>query len=134
MPDPDDTTDIDIGDVKKPKKLVKKLGKIGLLGLGAIAQEFLNVQISEKTDMNKTLLSGGQVLLSGIAGGYVKNTYVKSFLGGIMAGASKDFVSNLIESVKAGDLLQNLFKPKEPIPTPPPENNNLINAGDSCYV
>lgn len=131
---PDDTTDIDIEDIKKPKKLVKKLGKIGLLGLGAIAQEFLNVQISEKTDMNKTLLSGGQVLLSGIAGGYVKNTYAKSFLGGMMAGASKDFVSNLIESAKAGDLLQNLFKPKEPKPTPPPENNNIINAGDSCYV
>ena len=128
---PDDTTDIDLKDIKQPKKLVKKLGKIGLLGLGAIAQEFLSAQISEKTDMNKTLLSGGEVILSGIAGGYVKNTYAKSFLGGIMAGASKDFVSNLITSIRGGDL-QNLFKPKEPVP--PPEGNNANNAGDSCYV
>lgn len=127
----DDTTDIDISDIKKPKKLVKKLGKIGLLGLGAIAQEFLHAQISEKTDVSKTLLSGGEIILSGIAGGYVKNTYAKSFLGGIMAGASKDFVSNLIAAIKEGGL-QNIWKPKEPAPTP--ETNSATNTGDTCYV
>jgi len=127
----DDTTEIQTTDVKQPKKLVKKLGKIGLLGLGAIAQEFIHANISEKTDVSKTLLSGGEIILSGIAGGYVKNTYAKSFLGGIMAGASKDFVSNLIASVKT-EGWKNLFKPKEPTPTPEP--NNATNAGDSCYV
>lgn len=128
---PDDTTDIDLKDIKQPKKLAKKLGKIGLLGLGAIAQEFLHAQVSEKTGLSKTLLSGGEIILSGIAGGYVKNTYAKSFLGGIMAGASKDFVSNLIVSIKEGGL-QNIFK-KE-VPTPLPDGNNANNAGDSCYV
>lgn len=127
----DDTTDIDIKDIKQPKKLVKKLGKIGLLGLGAIAQEFIHANISEKTDVSKTLLSGGEIILSGIAGGYVKNTYAKSFLGGIMAGASKDFVSNLIVSIKEGDFA-NLWKPKPPAPTP--EGNSVNNAGDNCYV
>jgi len=128
---PDETTDIDIKDIKQPKKLAKKLGKIGLLGLGAIAQEFIHAQVSEKTGVSKTLLSGGEIILSGIAGGYVKNTYAKSFLGGIMAGASKDFVSNLIATIKEGDW-KNIFKPPEP--TPPPEPNNANNAGDPCYV
>jgi len=128
----DDTTDIDLKDIKQPKKLAKKLGKIGLLGLGAIAQEFLHAQISEKSDINRTVLSGGEVILSGIAGGYVKNTYAKSFLGGIMAGASKDFVSNLITSIKEGDL-SKLWKPK-PEPTPENNANNANNAGDNCYV
>lgn len=127
----DDITEIKTTDIKQPKKLVKKLGKIGLLGLGAIAQEFLSAQISEKTDVNKTVISGGEVILSGIAGGYVKNTYAKSFLGGVMAGASKDFVSNLITSIKEGGL-KNIFKPSEP--TPPTDGNSANNAGDTCYV
>lgn len=126
----DDTTDIDLKDIKQPKKLAKKLGKIGLLGLGAIAQEFITAQISEKTDTNKTLISAGEVFLSGLAGGYVKNTYAKSFLGGMMAGASKDFVSNLITSVKEGGL-KGIFKPKEELP-PPADVNNADNMGDYC--
>ncbi|UPO70973.1 hypothetical protein QKV40_gp19 [Varidnaviria sp.] len=130
---PDDTTDIDLKDIKQPKKLAKKLGKIGLLGLGAIAQEFITLQISEKTDTNKTLISGGEVLLSGLAGGYVKNTYAKSFLGGMMAGASKDFVSNLIASIKEGGL-KGLWKPKEEAPPPTDGTGAINNAGDSCYV
>ncbi|DAZ90953.1 TPA_asm: hypothetical protein ES702_05916 [Lokiarchaeia virus SkuldV3] len=127
----DDTTDIDLKDIKQPKKLAKKLGKIGLLGLGAIAQEFITAQISEKTDTNKTLISGGEVILSGLAGGYVKNTYAKSFLGGMMAGASKDFVSNLIVSIKEGGL-KGIFKPKEELPPPADNNNAIDNMGDYC--
>lgn len=130
----EDITEIDIKDVKKPKKLVKKLAKIGLLGLGAVAQEFVDVKLSEMTGANKALLSGGEILVSGIAAGSVKNKYAKSFLSGILAGASKDLVSNIITVVKEGDWLAKL-KGKYGAPpadegAPPPTNN----AGDSCYV
>ncbi len=129
---PEDLTEIKTEDIKQPKKLVKKLGKIGLLGLGAIAQEFVTNAISEKTDMSKTIISGGEVILSGVAGGYVKNTYAKSFLGGVMAGASKDFVSNIITSIKEGKW-KDIFKPK-PIPSPEPNNTTNNDAGAGCYV
>ncbi len=104
----EDTTEIETKDIKKPKKLIKKLAKIGLLGLGAVSQEFLHAQLSEATNVNRVVLSGGEIILGGLATGSIKNKYAKSFLSGIVAGASKDLVSNLISGIKEGSLFQNL--------------------------
>lgn len=129
----DDTTDIDVGDIKKPKKLVKKFAKIGLLGLGAVAQEFLDAQLSTATDANRAVLSGGEILIAGLASGSVKNTYAKSFLSGIVAGASKDFISNLISGIKEGNLFQKL---RSKLGAPPAGKAETTNADkeDTDYV
>lgn len=93
-------TNISVEDVKKPRKLLKKVFANLLVGGGAVAQEALSGAITMNApQMNKAALSAGQLLVSSIGAGSVKNKLVKNFLNGISAGASKDLVKSITDKI-----------------------------------
>lgn len=99
-------TEITTEDIKQPKKLLPKVINNLLVGAGATVQELIASTIRAAVpQMPPAVQASGELLVNSIAAGQVKNKYVKNFMKGMSAGASKDlFVSikNKIMSLIAG--------------------------------
>ncbi|MCK5602457.1 hypothetical protein KAR91_11320 [Candidatus Pacearchaeota archaeon] len=90
-------TEIDPGDIKKPKTLAKKVLNNLIVGGGAAAQEILSTSLETiAPQIPKTAHSAGQMIIASMGAGAVKNKMVKNFIVGISAGAAKDLVKSII--------------------------------------
>ena len=90
-----DESTLTLGDIKKPKSLGKKIGRVLLNGVGGASQPGLDrmMKMVFKNDLFRNII---EIFGAGTLGAIINNKWADSFFNGIVAGSSKDIAEQAL--------------------------------------
>ena len=87
---------VSLAELKKPMKIIGKVVKGLIGGLGAITQEVFSRKLRQMITNNRIEMAAEYISV-GVANGLINNEYLNTFFNGMLGGTMKDTVKQLID-------------------------------------